>query len=383
MVRRIAIAVAGCLQAVSQRHGLAPPACDWKSACRAPPTRRKARAFMHDRFAYRKGFCTRAEINWIADQNSRERIAPGQKFIRASHMPGLRALPPLEISSALRHDANARFISKMTLAGGATFSGCAKPCATGESEWFLMAVKNSKNMKSTIGLKGSALLVALLIGTASAQAARQAQPAQATQQAQAAQPAQPASGGIAQDPNSLQNPSGVEQAGTVGDIGELQQMLRDDKLKEMRTTYNGTFGASMLYYPDTLTYYVALFQDKRFWRVIKTQAPVRAEAVYADFAKTTAKLAETELHRVTLEAENAYADRQIAAQKNQAGRLQADIDVTRAQQGVVADRLQQQQEAVRSLRAEQSAAQAQLRELQTRVSQLQKVVDTPMPVTTP
>lgn len=227
-------------------------------------------------------------------------------------------------------------------------------------------------MKLNIGLNGGALLLAWMIGVA---------PVHAAQAAQAASTA------VATDPGSLQNPaapsqtaaaSGVEQAGAVGDIGELQQMLHDDKLKEMRTTYNGTFGASMLYYPDTLTYYIALFQDKRFWRVIKTRDVVRAEAVYADFAKNTGKLAESELRRVVLEAENAYADRQIAAQKNQAGRLQADIDVTRAQQSVVADRLQQQNEAVRSLRAEQSAAQQQLHELQLRVSQLQKQVDLPL-----
>jgi Protein of unknown function (DUF2968) len=227
----------------------------------------------------------------------------------------------------------------------------------------LMAVNNSKLMKSTIGLKGGAWLLAWVIGVAAVHAA------------------EPAPANAAMDPNSLQNASGVEQVGTVGDIGELQQMLRDDKLKEMRTTYNGTFGASMLYYPDTLTYYVALFQDKRFWRVIKTQNAARAEAVYADFAKSTGKLAEAELHRVVLEAENAYADRQIAAQRNQAGRLQADIEVTRAQQSVVSDRLVQQRQAVRALTVEQSAAQAKLRELQVRVSQLQKQVETPTPIT--
>ena len=65
----------------------------------------------------------------------------------------------------------------------------------------------------------------------------------------------------------------------------------------------------------------------------------------------------------------------IASQQNRANRLQADLEVARAQQGQVAERQQEQQEAIRSLRAEQAAAQAQLRALQQRVNELQKQAD--------
>ena len=34
-----------------------------------------------------------------------------------------------------------------------------------------------------------------------------------------------------------------------------------------------------------MLYYVAMFQQKKFWRVIKTQNDVRAESVYTDFAE--------------------------------------------------------------------------------------------------
>lgn len=149
--------------------------------------------------------------------------------------------------------------------------------------------------------------------------------------------------------------------GSNGSITELQQMIRDGKVVEMRTTYNGSYGASMLFYPDQMTYYIALFQQKKFWRVIKTQTDTRAEAVYADFAKSTAQLADSEIRREKLQAENAFADRLIALQQNRANRLQADVDVARAQQSQVADRQAQQQDAIVTLRAQQDAAQAQLR----------------------
>jgi hypothetical protein len=177
--------------------------------------------------------------------------------------------------------------------------------------------------------------------------------------------------GAADEPQALGNGSN----GTNGSVTELQQMIRDGKVIEMRTTYNGSYGASMLFYPDQMTYYVALFQQKKFWRVIKTQTDTRAEAVYADFAKNTAQLADSEIRREKLQAENAFADRLIALQQNRANRLQADVDVARAQQSQVVDRQAQQQAAIITLRAQQDAAQAELRALQTKVQDLQRQTD--------
>ncbi len=173
------------------------------------------------------------------------------------------------------------------------------------------------------------------------------------------------------------------QASANGNIAELQQMIRDGKVKELRTTYNGSYGASMLFYPEEMTYYIALFQQKKFWRVTKTQVDVRAEAIYADFAKNTGALADTEIRRTKLEAEKSFADRLITVQQSRANRLQADLDVARAQQSQVADRQAEQQEAIRTLRAEQDSAQAQLRALQAKVQDLQRQSDTdlmPLPL---
>src|SRR2546427_188749 len=55
-------------------------------------------------------------------------------------------------------------------------------------------------------------------------------------------------------------------------VDELKQLMDSRQLTELRTTYNGNYGASLLFNANTLTYYVALFQEKNFWRVIKTDA---------------------------------------------------------------------------------------------------------------
>jgi hypothetical protein len=167
-----------------------------------------------------------------------------------------------------------------------------------------------------------------------------------------------------------------------GDVAELQGLVRDGKITELRKSFNGSYGASLSFYPDSMIYYVALFQQSKFWRVFKTQNDIRAEAVYADFVKSSITLADTEIRRVKLEGEKAYADRQIASQQDRANRLQADLDIAREQQTRVTTYQLEQQEAVRSLRTEQAAAQAQLRALQQRVQDLQKQsdVDLPAPV---
>ncbi|SAL71270.1 signal peptide protein [Caballeronia peredens] len=170
-----------------------------------------------------------------------------------------------------------------------------------------------------------------------------------------------------------------DSAAANGDVAEFEALIAAGKITDMRKTLNGSYGAMLSYYPEMMIYYVALFQQNKFWRVFKTQNDVRAEAVYADFSKSTVTLADAEIRRIKLEAETAFADRQIAAQQERANRLQADLDVARSQQGQVAAYQQEQQNAIRELRTGQAAAQAQLRALQLRVQELQKQADGDLP----
>ncbi|HEX8828115.1 MAG TPA: DUF2968 domain-containing protein [Xanthobacteraceae bacterium] len=179
---------------------------------------------------------------------------------------------------------------------------------------------------------------------------------------------------VAQPPNIVDS-TGARN----GDIAELEGLIAAGRITQLRKTFNGSYGASLSYYGEQMIYYVALFQQNKFWRVFKTQNDVRAEAVYSDFVKSSVSLADAEIKRIKLEAETAYADKQIAAQQDRASRLQADLDIAHAQQSQVANHQQEQQNAIRDLRTEQAAAQAQLRALQLRVQELQKQSDGDLP----
>jgi len=187
--------------------------------------------------------------------------------------------------------------------------------------------------------------------------------------ASAASLAPGASSSLAQSAASPESPmSGDAQ----GNVAELMQMIQDTKLSELRTTYNGSYGASLFFYPREMTYYVALFQDKHFWRVIKSADAGRAEAIYAGFVQQTAQLAEVEIHRTQLQAQKAYIEDTIALSEDRAKRLQADLEVARTQQAKVNDYQRQTQNEAAALREEKERAQAQLRQVQGQVMQLQR-----------
>jgi chromosome segregation ATPase len=167
----------------------------------------------------------------------------------------------------------------------------------------------------------------------------------------------------------------------AGNVAELQQMIRGSELKELRTTYNGSYGASMLFYPQEMTYYVALFQQKTFWRVIKTEDETRAEMIYKDFARQTVQLSDIEIRRTRLEAQKAFTERMIALSQDRANRLQADLTVAHQQQNIVDNQQQQTRAEATALAQQKSAAQAQLRDAQRKVQELQRQLDSGLPTT--
>ncbi|MEI6001735.1 DUF2968 domain-containing protein [Paraburkholderia bengalensis] len=175
--------------------------------------------------------------------------------------------------------------------------------------------------------------------------------------------------------NALADASGSAQ----GDVADLMQLIHDGGLTEMRTTYNGGYGASLFFHAQSMTYYVALFQDKHFWRVIRTVDEARAEAVYAGFARQTAQLADVQIRKAQLQAQKASIERVIGESQMRAQRLQADIEVARAQEAKVADYQRQQQDETVALREEKEKAQSQLRVLQQQVQLLQRQAEAGLP----
>jgi hypothetical protein len=165
----------------------------------------------------------------------------------------------------------------------------------------------------------------------------------------------------------------------AGNVAELQQMIHGADLTELRTTYNGSYGASMMFYGKEMTYYVALFQQKNFWRVIKTQDATRADMIYKDFVRQTVQLSDVEIRRTQLEAQKAFTQRMIALSQDRASRLQADLDVARQQQSIVAAQQQEKHAEAAALAQQKLAAQDQLRVAQRQVRELQRQLESGLP----
>jgi hypothetical protein len=154
-------------------------------------------------------------------------------------------------------------------------------------------------------------------------------------------------------------------------VSELQGLIQSRQVSELRTAYNGSYGASLLFKPEDLTYYVALFQQKDFWRVLKTQSDKQAEATYRAFAGQSADLAEVDIKRIKLQAEYAHAEKLLASRSAQLSTLQADRALRLQQEEQVAARQEQSRQEATALADQQKDVREQLRDLQRQIDALQ------------
>ena len=154
-------------------------------------------------------------------------------------------------------------------------------------------------------------------------------------------------------------------------VDELKQLMDAQQLTELRTTYNGNYGASLLFNANTLTYYVALFQEKNFWRVIKTDAVDNAERVYRTFVQQTEQLAQVYIDTTRLEAGKRYTERLVAYNEERLRTLQQEMEQQQAQSAQVSAALQQAQQQAVSLSTDVQSTNSQLDALQRRIQILQ------------
>jgi hypothetical protein len=154
-------------------------------------------------------------------------------------------------------------------------------------------------------------------------------------------------------------------------VAELQGLIRDHKVDELRTIYNASYGASMLFKPDDLTYYVVLFQQRNFWQVVKTKSVQQANMAYQSYAARTAELAQADFDRIRLQAENVKAQELLNARLARLGTLQADQSLRQQQDQQVAARQNQINAETDRLNQQQQIARTQLTNLQRQIDALQ------------
>lgn len=196
-----------------------------------------------------------------------------------------------------------------------------------------------------------------------------AKPAAAATQA----PAQASSSMQPEDLSDVQSDGNAPAAS--GNLAELQDLAQAGRLTELRSTRNANYGAKLYFLPQDMLYYVALSQETRLWRVVKTQDEARAESVYAQFARKSYDLADGEIRRTQLQAQKALLERVIAVSANRANRLSADLALAQQQDSQVSERQQQLQAESAALQTDKLESERKLRQLQMQVDQLQRATE--------
>lgn len=173
-------------------------------------------------------------------------------------------------------------------------------------------------------------------------------------------------------PSSPMPASDDSQAPSSNTVANLQQLIDSNQLTELRTTYNATYGASLLFQTSKLSYYVALFHGKQFWRVIQTDSYQTAESIYRSFAEQTRTLAQVDIDTTRLHAGNAYAEHLIALNQQHLQNLQQDASYQQQQAQQVATAQQQAKQQAVTLSADLNSTSSQLDAMKQRIRELEK-----------
>ncbi|CAM5207820.1 hypothetical protein CDEF62S_00967 [Castellaniella defragrans] len=151
----------------------------------------------------------------------------------------------------------------------------------------------------------------------------------------------------------------------------LQQLIQQHAVKELSTVYNSNYGASLLFDPQSLQYYAALFYNKDFWKVRSTTDQKRAEQWFEQFSRQSASLAAADFRRIRLQADYDRTEAQLKDRADELSALQSDLEAQREQ----AKQVSAQQAAARSesarLSKQQADAEKQLRELKASIRKLE------------
>lgn len=154
-------------------------------------------------------------------------------------------------------------------------------------------------------------------------------------------------------------------------LAELRRHLDANALTELRTTRNGNYGASLLFYPDKLTYYVTLFRGQDFWRVIRTDVVADAENVYRTFAHQSEQLAQVDIDTIRLEAGTKYTKHLLSINKERLDALQQDFQRERQQADQVAQAQKQGKQHAIALTSNLQSTSSELTALRERIRQLE------------
>lgn len=160
-------------------------------------------------------------------------------------------------------------------------------------------------------------------------------------------------------------------------MAELQQLLAQKRLTELRTTYNGDYGTSLLLVNEDTTAYVALSYRKELWRVYKFAAVAPAEGAYDTLAQQTRAWADDDLRRAVTAGQKAQLEREAHSAEQRAASLNQEVRTMQAQRQKMLTEQQAMRQETQALDVERRAYKAQVDSLQQQIRMLEKQLNDP------
>ena len=192
-----------------------------------------------------------------------------------------------------------------------------------------------------------------------------------------------ASAGLAHAQTPAPQAPAAPTAAVGGTVAELQQLLAQKRLTELRTTYNGDYGTSLLLVNEDTTAYVALSYRKELWRVYKFAAVAPADGAYDTLARQTRIWAEDDLRRSVTAGQKAQLEREAQAAEQRAASLGQEVRIMQAQRQKMLEEQQAVRQQTQALDVERRAYKAQVDSLQQQIRMLEKQLNDPHWTTAP
>jgi hypothetical protein len=152
-------------------------------------------------------------------------------------------------------------------------------------------------------------------------------------------------------------------------IAEVEWLLQQGALATFRSFSSFAYSATLLFHSRELIYYAALYHEDGVWRVLKANDIDAAELAFRHFVEQAMRLAEAEMRRAYLTAQNDQFSREVAEAEATLERARVDLQRGSAFDQEVALRQQEIRKELAQLEGRRVASQAQLNKLQRQLNQ--------------
>jgi hypothetical protein len=160
-------------------------------------------------------------------------------------------------------------------------------------------------------------------------------------------------------------------AASPGSLAELKQRLSNQSVRELRTSYSGEYGTTLLMADNAPVFYVALLNQKSLWRVLRFDSLAPAERAYTQLSQRSADWADEEIRLQVLNAQSQALERSKQESEARLAALNTDMQIMQSEQARITQGRQAAQSQVKASEIERRAYQIQLDQLRRNIRQLE------------